>query len=641
MVTLAYLIPLFPLISFTILIFFGKKLGHKSALLAIGASTLSFLSALPLILATFHGESFSHSFEWMKLAGTTLTFGIWVDSLTAMMLFVVTFVGTLIIIYSVGYMHEDPRFSRFFAYLSLFMFSMLSLVLSRNFIMLYMSWELVGLCSYLLISFWFEKDSAANASKKAFITTRVGDVAFFIGILIFFFTTGSVELRDLNHEFLARFSAHSQLLTLAAILLFGGAVGKSAQFPLHVWLPDAMEGPTPVSALIHAATMVAAGVYLVARLFGLITFFPDSLRVIATIGTFTAAMAAFIAITQTDIKRVLAYSTISQLGFMIAAIGLKGYVAGTFHLMTHAFFKALLFLGAGSVIHGSGTQDLREMGGLWKKMPHTTATFLIASLAIAGVPPLSGFWSKDEILATAYSSGNMIFYYVLSATAFVTAFYMFRLVFLAFFGKPRKELHVHESPAVMTIPLWILAIGSAVIGLPGSPYFHHAFQHFIAPVTVAHEAEPVMNLFVMKISVALGGAGILLAAILYLVFPRLPGFFGKILKPLYLASNRKLWFDELYQATIIRAWYGLGQALSIFDQNVVDGAVNGTGIGALRLSDIQQWIDAHIVDGIVNGVGAVTRTFSSVLRKIQTGLVQNYLIVLFVGILIMLFFEQR
>lgn len=641
MVTLAYLIPFFPLASFAILIFYGKRLGDRSARVAIGASLLSLLLSAPFVLAVLRGMTFAHSFEWLAAGNASLSFGIWIDPLTAMMLFVVTVVGTLIIVYSVGYMHEDPRFSRFFAYLSLFMFSMLTLVLASNFVMLYMAWELVGLCSYLLIGFWFEKEAAANACKKAFITTRVGDVAFFVGILIFFFTARTFELRNLNHGFLQAFADHPRRLTLAAILLFGGAVGKSAQFPLHVWLPDAMEGPTPVSALIHSATMVAGGVYLVARSFGLITFAPDSMTVIATIGTITAFMAAFIGLTQTDIKRVLAYSTISQLGFMIAALGLKGYSAGTFHLMTHAFFKALLFLGAGSVIHGTGTQDIREMGGLWKKMPHTTLTFLIASLAIAGIPPLSGFWSKDEILFTAYESGNQIFYYLLSATAAMTAFYMFRLVFLTFFGKPRKELHVHESPAVMTIPLWLLAIGSAVVGLPGSPWMHHFFQDFIQGSIGEHAREHAVNPFVMKASIACGVSGIVLAGVIYLIFPRLAEFFGKILKPLYLASYRKLWFDELYRATMIRAWYGLSRGLNVFDQKVVDGAVNRTGIGTLHLSDIQNWIDVHIVDGIVNGVGAVSRAFSSVLRRIQTGFVQNYLLILFMGALAMLLFEKR
>jgi NADH-quinone oxidoreductase subunit L len=281
------------------------------------------------------------------------------------------------------------------------------------------------------------------------------------------------------------------------------------------------------------------------------------------------------------------------------------------------------------------------MGGLWKKMPHTTFTFLIAALALAGIPPLSGFWSKDEILAAAYESGNPIFYYGLTATAAVTAFYMFRLVFLAFFGKPRTELHVHESPAVMTVPLWLLAIGSAVMGLPGSPWMDHAFQNFIQPHALGQGGEHTLNPLVMTTSVACGGGGILLAAIIYLVFPRLAGFFGKIFRPVYLASSRKLWFDELYQTTVIRAWYGLGRGLNLFDQQVVDGAVNGVGIGTLRVSDLKNWIDIHIVDGIVNGVGALTRGFSAALRKIQTGLIQNYLFILFVGVLIMLFFEQR
>ena len=641
MVKLAYLIPLFPLASFITLIFFGKRLGAKSALVAIGASLFSLITAAPFICGALAGQTYAHSFEWLYLAGKPLSFGIWIDSLSAMMLFVVTFVGSLIIIYSVGYMHHDPRFPRFFAYLSLFMAAMLSLVLSPNFVMFYMSWELVGLCSYLLIGFWFEKDSAARASKKAFITTRIGDVALFLGILLLFFTTGTLELKNLNPEFLQAFAQHSRALTLAGILIFGGAVGKSAQFPLHVWLPDAMEGPTPVSALIHAATMVAAGVYLVARSFGLITMFPDSLTVIATIGTLTAFMAAFFGLTQTDIKRVLAYSTISQLGFMIAALGLKGYAAGTFHLMTHAFFKALLFLGAGSVIHGTGTQDIREMGGLLKKMPHTGLTFLIASLAIAGVPPLSGFWSKDEILVAAFESEHRIFYYVLSATAAMTAFYMFRLVFLTFFGKPRKELHVHESPAVMTVPLWLLAVGSAVLGIPGSPWMNHFFQHFINRSIGGEALEHAMNPFVMNVSVALGVGGILLAALFYLVFPALAGFFGKILRPFYLASYHKLWFDELYQATVIRAWYGLGGLLARFDLDVIDGAVNGAGRETLRLSRIKNWIDVHIVDGLVNAVGAVTQAFSSLLRRIQTGLIQNYLFILFLGILVILFFEQR
>ncbi len=640
MVIFAYLIPLLPLISFAVILFAGKRLGGRSAWVASGASGLSFLFSLPFIFGTFGGNTFSHQFQWLLLGARPFLFGIWIDPLSAMMLFVVTFVGTSIIVYSIGYMKGDPRFSRFFAYLSLFMFSMLSLVLADNLLLLYISWELVGLCSYLLIGFWFEKDSAAQASKKAFITTRVGDIAFFLGVLTLFLATGTLELRDLNPEFLHDYMGRSGLLTLAALLIFGGAVGKSAQFPLHVWLPDAMEGPTPVSALIHSATMVALGVYLVARTFGLIITFPDSLTVIAGIGTLTALMAGFIALTQTDIKRILAYSTISQLGFMIAALGLKGYSAGTFHLMTHAFFKALLFLGAGSVIHGTGTQDIREMGGLWKKMPYTSVTFLIASLAIAGVPPLAGFWSKDEILLAAYEAGPVSFFF-LALTAVMTAFYMFRLVFLVFFGKPRKELHVHESPAVMTVPLWVLAVGSVVIGLPGSPLMNHAFQTFIEPHPLHHGEGHGFNLIVLGASIFCAASGILLAWLFYMRRPELAQKWGETFKPLYRASYNKLWFDEFYQATVIRAWYGLGKILNRFDGAVIDGAVNSTGIGTLRLSDVKNWIDVHIVDGVVNGVGFVTRAFSEILRRVQTGFVQNYLFFLFIGIVVILFFELK
>lgn len=640
MVTLAYWIPLFPLLSFLAILFGGKRLGRLTAWIAVGAGSLSFLFSLPVIFATFKGASLSHQFEWLFLKGRPFWLGILIDPLSAMMLFVVSFVGTLIVIYSIGYMHDNPRFSRFFAYLSLFMFSMLLLVLADNFVLLYISWELVGLCSYLLIGFWFEKDSAARASKKAFITTRVGDVCLFLGILTFFSVTGTMELRNLNPEFLHDFVGQSSLLTIAALLIFGGAIGKSAQFPLHVWLPDAMEGPTPVSALIHAATMVAAGVYLVARCFGLIITFTNSLPLILGIGTLTAFLAAFMALTQTDIKRILAYSTISQLGFMIAALGLKGYSAGTFHLMTHAFFKALLFLGAGSVIHGTGTQDIREMGGLWKKMPQTSATFLIASLAIAGVPPLAGFWSKDEILLAAYKSNGFCFL-ILALTAVMTAFYMFRLVFLTFFGRPRKELHVHESPLVMTLPLWVLAVSSAVIGLPGSPVMDHAFQSFIEPHFLHLDKAHELHWVVLGTSLFCAASGILLAWLFYSRKPALAKKWGETFNPLYKASYHKLWFDELYQATVIRTWYGLGRILSRFDATVIDGAVNSTGLGTLCLSDVKNWIDIYLVDGIVNATGTLTRAFSSLLRRIQTGFVQNYLFFLFVGILVILFMELK
>ncbi len=635
----AYLIPFFPLLAFIIIIFNGRRLGHKSAFVAVGGSGLAALFSTLVIFQVLGGATYHHSFDWIKIGQTTLSFGLFIDPLTAMMLFVVTYVGTLIFIYSIGYMHDDPRFSRFFAYLSLFMFSMLGLTLSNHYFQLYLFWELVGLCSYLLISFWFEKESAANAGRKAFITTRMGDVGLFIGILLLLHVTGTLQFQNFTPDFLNQKGAGNEaLLTLACILIFTGACGKSAQFPLHVWLPDAMEGPAPVSALIHAATMVAAGIYLVARSFPIFSHFPGSLQVVAWIGTITACMAAFIALTANDIKKVLAYSTISQLGYMMTALGVGGFTAGTFHLMTHAFFKALLFLGAGSVIHGAHTQDIREMGGLFPKMKITALTFLIASLAIAGVPPLSGFFSKDEILLVAYQSGHKVIFYALLITAFMTAFYMFRLYALTFLGKPRKDLHAHESPAVMTVPLSILAIFSAVIGLPGSPFMNHWFQSFMQG---GHHEEIHAVPFVVQCSVGAGLGGIALALIFYLALPRVPEFLAKIFKPLYLVSINKFWMDEFYQAVILKPSWALGRLLFRFDQKVVDGAVNQTAIQTLNLSSVKRWIDEHIVDGLVNGVGSVTRFASGVMRRAQTGLIQNYLFVLVLGFILAIIIQIK
>ena len=630
MVNHLYLIPLLPLLAFTINIFFGKRLGHKSALVAIMGSVGAFCVAMPAAFHVLKSGTILTELDWLPFGNTVLKFGFLVDPLSAVMLFVVTFIGSLIIIYSVGYMHGDARFSRFFAYLSLFMFSMLGLVLATNLVQIYIFWELVGVCSYFLIGFWFEKTSAANASKKAFITNRIGDVGFFVGIALFFYTTGTASFSSLTNEFFHEH--HEWILGVAALFLFCGAVGKSAQFPLHVWLPDAMEGPPPVSALIHAATMVAAGVYMVARLSPLFHAFPNSAEVVAVIGTTTACIGAFIAITQTDIKKVLAYSTISQLGYMIAALGVGGHSAGVFHLMTHAFFKALLFLGAGSVIHGTGTQDIREMGGLFKAMPKTAWTFLIATIAIAGIPPFSGFWSKDEILASAFSSGHFVIFALLLTAAFFTSFYMFRLTFMTFFGKTRGHIHAHESPATMTVPLMILAFFAMTAGFPGSPFMHHWFQSFIGE----HELiEPNYGLMLLSIAVAL--AGMLLAAYFYLKKQDLPGLVAGKLKPLYLASSNKLWFDEIYGATFVKLFDRLAHGLFRFDQQVVDGAVNGSATLAIYASKIKNWIDQYIVDGAVNMVGWITRTASSVLRLFQTGFIHNYLFYVFVGILAMIF----
>jgi NADH-quinone oxidoreductase subunit L len=642
MVPYAYLIPVFPLAAFAINIFFGKHLRHAASWVSILASLASCAIALPVCWAVAQGGHYAASWPWLDLGGYTLKFGYLLDPLSATLLFVVTICGTLIQIYSSGYMHDDPRYSRFFAYLSLFMFAMLTLVISNNYILFFMSWEVMGLCSYLLIGFWFEKDSAANASRKAFMTTRVGDVGFFLGILTLFVTAGTLEFTELAHA-----AEHGpKMLGVAALLIFCGTIGKSAQFPLHVWLPDAMEGPTPVSALIHAATMVAAGVYLVARSLVLFSHFPWALETVTFIGLLTAFMAAFIALTATDIKKVLAYSTISQLGFMVTALGLGSLSAGTFHLMTHAFFKALLFLGAGSVIHGTHTQDIREMGGLLGKMKHTAWTFIIGTVAIAGIPPFAGFWSKDEILLAAWDKGNFFVFGALLLCAFMTSFYMFRLTFLTFFGELRNhKIHPHESPASMTFPLWMLALGAIFIGIPGSPFMDHWFGNFINSTGAAahhgaeaahhgaHAAHHSLNWIVIGCSVAVGLAGMILAAVFYLGGRNLGKAVSQRFAFLYKLSYNKLWFDEFYGKVFVAPFNKLGDVLFGFDKAVVDGAVNGTGSNTLVVSQIKLWIDKHIVDGLVNFTGHFFQFSSALLRIFQTGYVQHYLFVAFFGIL--------
>jgi NADH-quinone oxidoreductase subunit L len=629
------MIALLPLFAFLMIVFFLRWKEKVASGFSIAMILVSWLMSVTILFETIarHGERYESFFYLTSFAKMNFEIGILVDAITAIMLVVVTTVGACVQIYSLGYMKDDPRFSRFYAYLSLFLFSMLGLVLANNFFMIFIFWELVGLTSYLLISFWFEKKSAADAGKKAFLTTRVGDLGFICGLLLIGVYAGTFNYQEV-------FAAASSgvippaILTLAAIGVFAGAVGKSAQFPLHVWLPDAMEGPTPVSALIHAATMVAAGVYLVARSMNLFVGSADAAMVVAVIGLITSFMAATIGLVQNDIKRILAFSTCSQLGYMIMALGLfgydtatghhsAGYVAGTLHLMTHAFFKALLFLGAGSVIHAVHTNDIQEMGGLRKKMKWTYLTMVIASLSIAGIFPLSGFWSKDEIIATTYH--HPVFFIFTLAIAFMTAFYMFRLVFLTFYGEPRDHHrfeHAHESPKVMTWPLIFLGVLSICAGWVALPWLHNGYSSFVFFGDEPHHAEP--SYFLMILSTVVAVSGILLAYVIYYRRAISADAIAAKFKPLYTLLYNKYYFDELYNLILLQPILKIASFLWSFDAKVVDGAVNGTGWLTMIGSEINHWFDKWIVDGAVNGSGWLVRQFGGILRYLQSGRVQFY-----------------
>ncbi|MDX1690789.1 MAG: NADH-quinone oxidoreductase subunit L [Acidimicrobiia bacterium] len=587
-----------PLAGAVVLLSLGRRIGEPGAgVLATaivgGSFAMALVASADFITGEAHSATVAHWFEWLPPLGVEAAFR-W-DALAALMTLVVTGVGSLIHLYSIGYMHGDERFPRFFAYLNLFIFSMLTLVLADNFALLFVGWELVGLSSYLLISFWFERETAAAAGKKAFVTNRVGDVGFMVALMLIFAEFGTFGYDAVFET--AEGVLSTEMATAITLLLLVGAAGKSAQLPLYVWLPDAMEGPTPVSALIHAATMVTAGVYMVARAGALFELAPVSGGIVATVGAVTALFAATIAIFQNDIKRVLAYSTISQLGYMFLAVGAAAYVAGIFHLMTHAFFKALLFLGAGSVIHAMHEeQDMRKMGGLARKMPITAVTMGIAWLAISGIPPLSGFWSKDEILAVVWDRGDawVALWVVGIVTALLTAFYMSRLIFMTFAGRPRwKEgLEPHESPPVMTFPLVVLAVLSAVAGFVNLPW-QLGLEHFLEPafelVTLAHPAEGSTAVVLALVSVAAAAVGILVAAERYGFRTTLPSEDGAVAS--LLGSGYHV--DDLYA----RVFVGGGGA-------VAEAAAEG---------------DRRIVDGGVNGVGWLTQKAGELLRPLQTG----------------------
>ncbi len=611
---LVWLIPLFPLAGTLINALFGRVIGHKAHWIAVPALGASFLTSCVVFARVWRGETWvGDLFPWV-IAGTFKTaVTAQVDQLSAVMLLVVTGVGFLIHVYSAGYMHDDPGYTRFFTYLNLFVFSMVMLVLAGNFLLLYVFWEAVGLCSYLLIGFWYERQSASDAGKKAFIVNRVGDFGFGLGVMLIWVTFGTLNYGEVFAKADASVGVNTYLAI--SLLLFAGACGKSAQLPLFTWLPDAMEGPTPVSALIHAATMVTAGVYMVARCHRLFEMAPLSLEIVAWVGGITAVFAATIGLVQTDIKRVLAYSTISQLGYMFVGVGVGAYAAGIFHLVTHAFFKALLFLGAGSVIHGlGGEQDLRKMGGLAPRMMTTTVTFLIGAFGLSGIPPLAGFFSKDEILASVFHAHNYLLWALLVAGAFMTAFYTFRLVFLAFFGGPRmpKDVahHIHESPAVMTIPLIALAVLTVVAGLAvGIPSSQGTgFARFLAPVLPLQESEHsagvAFSLLVLSAVVAIAGVGLAWA-----VYGRVPvraASVGVARNPLHQLLLQKYYVDEIYDALFVKPIYHLSLCLArVFDPAVVDGLVNGV---------------ATLVAGWARG-----------LRRVQTGFVMNYALGILLG----------
>jgi NADH-quinone oxidoreductase subunit L len=638
MLELVPLIPALPILGFAITALFGRRLGKRAAWIPVGAVVVSWLIAMTIVPAALtHAEPFGEHgatvalWTWIPAGSFQVEIAFHVDALTATLLIVVTTIGMLVHIYSIGYMSHDPGYWRFFAYLNLFMFSMLLLVLANDFLVVFVAWELVGLSSYLLIGFWYRRRSAALAAKKAFIVNRVGDVGFALGIMLIWAQLGTLDIQ----ETIERFGELDPfVMSVIALLIFAGAVGKSAQFPLHVWLPDAMEGPTPVSALIHAATMVNAGVYLVARTSAIFAHAPEAMLVVAGIGIFTAILAASIAFTQTDIKRVLAYSTLSQLGYMFAALGVGAWTAAIFHLMTHGFFKGLLFLGSGSVIHAvHEEQDMRRMGGLSKKIPITYATMFIGSVAISGIPPLAGFFSKDEILAEAFKNGFYVVWAIGLLVAGMTAFYMFRLMGLTFWGSFRgpREIwdRIHESPPVMTIPLILLAIPSIFLGLAiGFPPEHGLLHSWLEPVF--HEAQELLGhgeaeyqLFgidgaLLLTSVALAVVGIIGAWRFFGVEflgikrsgnPEAVNAWAQRLPFLYRASLNKWWFDDLYDLLFIR-------------------------IGG-RVAAFLWWFDRAIVDGTVNGIGSLTADAGRGLRRVQTGRVQNYALGIAIGLIVM------
>ncbi|HZG58995.1 MAG TPA: NADH-quinone oxidoreductase subunit L [Anoxybacillus sp.] len=601
----AWIIPLFPLFSFLILLVVGKRLKENSAYIGILLTFISFVYSVMVLFERLNAPTLKAEQVWLTIGTIELTAGFEVNQLNALMLVVVSLVSFLVHMYSKGYMHGDERFPVFYAYLGLFTFAMLGLVISPNLLQTYIFWELVGLGSFLLIGFYFYKEEAKAAAKKAFIMTRIGDVGLLIGMILLFWEVKSFEYADIFAAVQAG-TVSETMVALSAILIFVGAVGKSGQFPLHTWLPDAMEGPTPVSALIHAATMVAAGVYLVATLFPLYEASPIAMLTVAIVGGFTAIFAASIGLVQTDIKRVLAYSTVSQLGYMMLALGSAGYVAGVFHLMTHAFFKALLFLAAGSVIHAVHTQDIEKMGGIWKKMPITAPLFLIGTLAISGVPLFSGFFSKEEILVAAWAHGNTVLFWLAVAAAFFTAFYMFRLFFLVFTGEARGDIKdAHESPFVMTLPMLILGVLAIFAGYVNTPWFGTFLGDWLTEGTdmPAHHEAPS---WIMIVATVVSLLGILFAWLMYGKKSLSRDWLSSRMPISYNVLFNKYYIDEFYQLTVVYA----------------------TKVVSLLF----KYIDCFIVEGAASAVAVLTQSVGKAGARLQNGQVQMYGAVTIIGL---------
>ncbi|MDP9281632.1 MAG: NADH-quinone oxidoreductase subunit L [Chloroflexota bacterium] len=618
MIQNVWLIPAFPLAAFLLNGLFGGRWLHKwTGIIASVAVGLSALVAIGVFLEILGGAERTTVtlYEWIGVGDFHINVSALVDPLSSVMLLVVTVVSFLIFVYSNGYMEHDHGFARFFTWLSLFVFAMLILVMADNYLLMFVGWEGVGLCSYLLIGFWFERPEPYVAAKKAFVMNRIGDWGYTIGMITIFLVFGSMQFVDVFEHVDIATQAN---LTLICLALFFGATGKSAQLPLYSWLPDAMEGPTPVSALIHAATMVTAGVYLVARSMPLFEAAGPSLAVVGTVGAVTAIFAATIALVQFDIKRVMAYSTVSQLGYMFLALGVGAPVAAIFHLATHAFFKALLFLGSGSVIHGlGGEQDMRKMGGLRRKMPVTFWTMLLAGGALAALPPLAGFWSKDAILASAFVNGHLVLWAVGIVTAVLTAFYVTRAMWMTFYGEPRDHHlyeHAHESPAVMTLPLIALAVGAAVLGiLVGLPPEQGFIDTFLRPVFEGeggHVPELATIATLAAVSVAAGILGILAGLSMYVRHRPDPAAVSRAAGPLYRLLVNKYFVDELYDRRIVEAFRAAFGAMWAFD--------------------------IHIIDGLANRLGWLAAVGGGALRRAQTGIVGNYALTIVAGLLVIL-----